>query len=50
MIYRCQKGVPTTKKNNLVVISFLVMVLTIDFSSHLVFCFSAIGGVIFSRK
>ena len=30
-----------------VVISFLVMAMTIDFISHLVSCFSAIGGVIF---
>ena len=49
VIYRCQKGVPTAQNINFVVISFLIMVLTIEFISHLVSCLSAIGGVIFSR-
>ena len=49
-VYRCQKGVPTAKNINFVVISFLIMVMTIEFISHLVSCFPAIGGVIFSRR
>ena len=35
---------------NFELFSFLVIFMTIEFISHLVSCFSAIGGVIFSRK
>ena len=49
-MYRCQKGVSTARNINFVVISFLVIFMTIDFVSHLVSCFAAIGGVVFGRK
>ena len=49
-MYRCQKGVSTAQNINFVLISFLVMFNTIEFISHLVSCFPAIGGVIFSWK
>ena len=38
------KGGSTAQNINIVLISFL------EFIPHLVFCFPAIGGVIFSRK
>ena len=49
-MYRCQKGVSTAQNIPFVLISFLVIFMTIDFISHLVSCFPAIGSVIFSRK
>ena len=48
-IFRCQKGVPAAQNVNFVV-SFLVMIITIEFISRLVSCFPAIGDVFFSRK
>ena len=50
VMYRCLKGVSTAKYINFVLISFLVILMTIEFISHLVSCFPAIGGFIFSRK
>ena len=49
-MYRCQKGVSIAQNINFVLISFLVIFMTIEFISHLVSCFPAIGGVIFSHK
>ena len=50
MNYRCQKGVSTAQNINFAVISFLVMVIIIEFISHLVSYFPAIGDVILRRK
>ena len=44
------KGGSTAQNINIVLISFLVIFMAIEFILHLVSCFPAIGGVIFSRK
>ena len=43
-------GVSTVQNINYVVISFLIIVMTMEFICHLVSCFPAISGVILSRK
>ena len=50
MMYRCQKGVSIAQNINFVLISFIVILMTIEFIFHLVSYFLPIGGVIFSRK
>ena len=47
------KGDSTAQNINFVlctILSFFVIFMTIEFISHLVSCFPAIGGLIFSRK
>ena len=42
--------VSTTQSTNFAVISFLVIVIAIEFICHLVSCFPSIGDIILSRK
>ena len=50
VIYRSQNGLSTAQNINFLLISFLVIFMIMEFISHLVSCFPAIGGIILSRK